>query len=357
MTQPSDSWQAAPGFPSSPVDGLLRCSIAEPAESPGDVPAIDPADRHTLLTVDYGAKAPTAGQPVGPFLAIANPVLGARTKIECWLSPRRVSTFERGSLAWSEDGEILAGVVTQPSPAGPRENHLASQSRGQFATLLDLLDERGYPHLLRVWNYLPEVNRGDGDRERYRLFNAGRARAFAERSGADGMQRHLCASSAVGTPGADFVTVFLATRGETLHFENRRQTPASRYPRRYGPSAPSFRRASLAAGRAGAALFVSGTASIVGHETVHAGSLVAQIDETLRNLDAVIDEARRLADWCIPALDGFVQVKVYLRHAEQVDAARARLAGRLPGDAATIFLEADICRTDLLVEIEGVALP
>lgn len=341
----------------SPVEALLRCSIADPAGWPDEVRAIEPNEGNILLTVAYGAKASTAGRTVGPRLAIANPVLGAGTMVERWLSPRAVSTFERGSLAWSEDGELLAGVVTRPSPVGPRESHLASDSHSQFSTLLDLLGERGYPHLLRVWNYLPGINDGDGDRERYRRFNAGRARAFEERSGGDGTQRRLCASSAVGTPGADFATAFLATRSETIHLESRRQMPASRYPRRYGPSAPTFRRASLAAGRAGAALFVSGTASIVGHETVHAGSLVSQIDETLRNLDAVIDEARRLADWRVPELDGFAQVKVYLRFAGQVDAARARLTGRLPGGGSTIYLEADICRSDLLVEIEGVAIP
>lgn len=71
----------------------------------------------------------------------------------------------------------------------------------------------------------------------------------------------------------------------------------------------------------------------------------------------MIEEARRLGAWRVPALSGFAQAKVYLRFAGQADAARARLSGRLPDGDATIFLEADICRADLLVEIEGLALP
>ncbi|GMU67119.1 MAG: hypothetical protein AMXMBFR36_33930 [Acidobacteriota bacterium] len=322
---------------------LLRCEIAAPGATSSS------SDGDALLTVSYGER--TAATP-GPRLDVANRVLGGGPVGESWRSPGRAQRHQRGSLAWSEDGERLAGVLASPSGGD-----LEEISRVHFAALLGLVAERGFPHLVRVWNYLPRINEGEGDFERYRRFNAGRARAFVERFGASGVESLFSASSAVGTPGESLATAFLATRGPALHLENRRQLPASRYPRRYGPSAPSFSRATLAAGSAGGALFVSGTASIVGHETVHPGSLEHQIDETLRNLDAVIDEARRLADWQVPALDGFAQVKVYLRYAGQADAARARLAGRLPGDAATLFLEADICRADLLVEIEGVAFP
>lgn len=322
---------------------LLRREIVAPGETPSSSPC------EVLLSVGYGDGAAATR---GPRLDLANRVLGGGPVVESWCSPGRTECHRRGALAWSEDGERLAGVLSSPTAGNLEEN-----SRAHFAALLALVAERGFPHLVRVWNYLPRINEGDGDLERYRCFNSGRARAFVERFGAAGVEALFSASSAVGTPGELLGTAFLATRGTALHLENRRQLPASRYPRRYGPSAPSFSRATLATGDGGSALFVSGTASIVGHETVHPGSLEHQIDETLRNLDAVIDEARRLADWQIPAFDGFAQVKVYLRYAGQVDTARARLAGRLPGGAATIFLEADICRADLLVEIEGVAFP
>lgn len=322
---------------------LLRCEIVAPGETPAS------SDGEVLLCVGYGDGA--AATP-GPRLDVANRVLGGGPIVESWRSPGRAQCHQRGPLAWSEDGERLAGVLTSPSGGD-----LEERSRAHFAALLGLVAERGFPHLVRIWNYLPRINEGEGDSERYRHFNSGRARAFVERFGAAGVETLFSASSAVGTPGELLGTAFLATRGPAIHLENRRQLPASRYPRRYGPCAPSFSRATLATGSAGAALFVSGTASIVGHETVHPGSLERQIDETLRNLDAVIDEARRLAGWQVPALAGFAQVKVYLRYAGQVEAARTRLAGRLPGGAATIFLEADICRADLLVEIEGVAFP
>ncbi len=321
----------------------LRCEIPAPGETPSS------NDGDLLLTVGYGNRA--AATP-GPRLDVANRVLGSGPVVESWRSPGRAERHRRGPLAWSEDGALLAGVLASPSGGDLEES-----TRAHFAALLGLVAERGFPHLLRVWNYLPRINEGEGDLERYRRFNSGRARAFVDRFGATGVESHFSASSAVGTPGELLGTAFLATRGTALHLENRRQLPACRYPRLYGPRAPSFSRATLATGEAGSALFVSGTASILGHESVHAGWLEAQIDETLRNLDAVIDEARRFAAWDVPALSGFAQVKVYLRHAAHLDAARTRLASALPRGVATIYLEADVCRPELLVEIEGVAFP
>jgi hypothetical protein len=53
------------------------------------------------------------------------------------------------------------------------------------------------------------------------------------------------------------------------------------YPRQYGPAAPSFSRAALTPDPL---LLISGTASIVGHASVHLGDVTAQLEETLANL-------------------------------------------------------------------------
>ncbi|MBU2285069.1 MAG: hypothetical protein KKC85_01380, partial [Gammaproteobacteria bacterium] len=141
--------------------------------------------------------------------------------------------------------------------------------------------------------------------------------------------------------------------------ENPRQVSAYRYPPTYGPRSPTFSRAALAGiGGGDVALFISGTASIVGHETVHLGDVRAQTEETLRNLGAVIDAANALATtkFDLSAID----CVVYVRHVSDVDTVRAVLGEALGRDAHTltraVYLEADICRQDLLVEIEAHAV-
>ncbi len=100
-------------------------------------------------------------------------------------------------------------------------------------------------------------------------------------------------------------------------------------------------------------IFVAGTSSVVGHETLHAGDVSAQLGETLRNLDLIVREAAGRAGRRA-TLDDFSMIKTYLRHSAHYELVAARVTSALP-KARHLFLEADICRRDLLIEIEGVA--
>jgi enamine deaminase RidA (YjgF/YER057c/UK114 family) len=138
-----------------------------------------------------------------------------------------------------------------------------------------------------------------------------------------------------------------------LQIENPRQISAYSYPKQYGPRSPTFSRATLAFQDEAQTLFISGTASILGHETAHPASVGLQTRETLVNIRAVIEQA---------VLKGFAPVdiasglalKVYVRHAEDF----AEVVGIIQEEFGTlselIVLQADICRVDLLVEIEAV---
>ena len=96
---------------------------------------------------------------------------------------------------------------------------------------------------------------------------------------------------------------------------------------------------------------MSGTASIVGHETIHRGDVIAQTRETLVNIGALLAEANRVVGSTRYSLDA-LQLKVYVRRPADLAAIKATLSARTA--ASTIFLKADICREDLLVEIEAV---
>jgi enamine deaminase RidA (YjgF/YER057c/UK114 family) len=84
---------------------------------------------------------------------------------------------------------------------------------------------------------------------------------------------------------------------------------------------------------------------VVGHNTVHAGDVLAQLDETVRNIEVVLAQTGR-------TLANVVSAKTYVRHAADYAAIAARLEDVF---ANNIYVEADICRADLLLEIEGVA--
>jgi chorismate lyase/3-hydroxybenzoate synthase len=144
---------------------------------------------------------------------------------------------------------------------------------------------------------------------------------------------------------------WLAARIEGTAVENPRQVSAYRYPRVHGPVSPSFARATLAGD---GALLISGTASIVGHSSVHDNDIVAQLDETVRNLSALQSLALPQA----PTMRTLL--KAYVRHAADAETVARRLRTILPPELVAqevIYLAADICRRELLLEIEGIQIP
>ncbi|HZQ35369.1 MAG TPA: hypothetical protein VFD32_05515, partial [Dehalococcoidia bacterium] len=114
-----------------------------------------------------------------------------------------------------------------------------------------------------------------------------------------------------------------------------------------------FSRATVLGEGSGATLFISGTASIVGHQTRHAGDPAAQTRETLVNIEALLAEAA--ARGGMRALDlAALAYKVYVRDPQELPVIRRQLESAVGARAALLYLKADICRRDLSVEIEAV---
>jgi len=99
-------------------------------------------------------------------------------------------------------------------------------------------------------------------------------------------------------------------------------------------------------------LFVSGTASIVGHATLHPADVVAQTRETLANIEAVLEQANQQASQPGFNLAG-LYYKVYVRHAADLVPIRTELERTVGAVPHAIYLQADVCRQDLLVGNRG----
>ncbi|MCK7496954.1 MAG: hypothetical protein MZW92_43240 [Comamonadaceae bacterium] len=100
-------------------------------------------------------------------------------------------------------------------------------------------------------------------------------------------------------------------------------------------------------------LFLSGTASIVGHHTVHAGDVAAQCTECLANRGRRGRGGRPAGARSGPFSLAELDYRVYVRHAHDFPQVRQTMRSQVPGDARIVFLQADICRPDLLLEIEA----
>jgi len=248
--------------------------------------------------------------------------------------PVHVPLRQLGPEAFAEVWPPLQEGVLFGSVSADETKPIEEVTREVYARVIEEVRAAGYPYFLRMWNHVGSLNEIERGLERYQRFCAGRHDAFIEAGYHHDVD--LPAASAVGTPGRGLVTYYLAAREPGVQIENPRQVSAYRYPRQYGPKSPSFSRATIWRDT----VFVSGTSSVVGHETVHAGDVAAQLEETLRNIAMLVPLANVGA------------AKTYVRRAADYPLIADRLADVFP---ANLYLEADICRPDLLLEIEAVA--
>lgn len=305
---------------------------------------------HVLGLVAFGVNAGEQYRTLQPTpLWVQCPVLGGYdTGFEVWTSSNPVTFCGQGNVRASTDGDVLFGSLQVEQSGGVT---LEASARQAYLEIFAFMDNMGFRNLLRVWNYLPQINEPENGLERYRCFNMGRHESFLL-SGRDISEENVPAASVLGCEPGPLVIYFLAAKMPGKPIDNPRQIRAYRYPEQYGPRTPVFVRAMLANFGQQRCLIVSGTASVVGHETMHKGDVEQQALETMRNIHMLLRQAYPPDEG--DAVKGQMHLKVYVRHANDLERVREHVEHAFGPGQQTVYLLSDICRADLLLEIEGV---
>ena len=322
------------------MSAALPAALGHAAEGPRlsfcDRIADLPSD--TLGALVYGLDSPAACAAADDPRLVAVPLaaMSGTQRVEAWTTRGPVGCGSIDGLHFSASAEHLFGSmrVDEASVGGLRQ-----AARDAYRQIVRFHANSEHGHLWRIWNFVDAINEGTGDEERYRQFCLGRA---------EGITGHAYpAGTAVGfrTGARQLQLVWLAGRAPGRAVENPRQLSAFRYPRQYGPASPSFSRAM----RLGGQLLISGTSSIVGHETLHTGDVSAQLQESVSNLHVVAAAAQMEG----ARLSG---LKAYVRREADFRLVSAELERHCAPQRAACVLAADICRSDLLIELEAAAL-
>ncbi len=298
-------------------------------------------ERGTLAVIRFGPAA--AGTVHDPrLLDLPLPELDAASpSLEHWQVDAEVRHGRDGAIRFARGGGWLFAAV-QVAEAD-HDGDIGRSAEQAYRDLCGFLARQAEPwQVQRLWNYLDRINEGEGDDERYKHFCDGRLRGMG-----GFFAGNFPAATAIGLPQAsgELTLYCLASEQAGTRIENPRQTSAWCYPRQYGRTPPSFARAMRLP--AGDALAISGTAAITGHQSRHEDDLDAQLGELATNLDALLDTAGMP-----PGFDRDAPLKVYVRHPRDAAAIAAFLDRRMP-DAPRVLLHGDICRRELLVEIDG----
>ncbi len=320
------------------VDYVEACDLSHWLAGSVDTP---------LAVVSFGA--PVSPALSCPVITLDLPQLDGRSQLEVWTSDQPVTGHRTDGFSAATSGEMLAGALELEEERGEGLQVTAERA---YRRLLRHVRDLGYPYLWRVWNFFPGINEDEQGLERYRRFCVGRYQALAD--GLQGFPGSLPAGTAVGTRSGPLQLYVLAGTHPAVHLGNPRQVHAYEYPEHYGPCSPSFARATFLQSDLHAQLFISGTASVVGHESRHIGVPETQTLETVDNLRALFAHADELSETTHSHPSSRGRYKVYVRQPEHLDAIRQALDIPLFASSQIVYLQGDLCRRELLVEIEGV---
>lgn len=325
----------------------------------------DEAECREVLRTRFGEALPVTTFAVQP------PCDGAALGVELWalggpgVTVKRFGTelltVESDGIRWIHCG----GICGAPGAAGAYAESLSAFQRTQTR-----LSEAGigFDQVVRTWIYVNQINEGSEGRQRYQELNRARTDFFhnlqlcAKNRATWSPATIYPASTGIGTRGTHLTMSCLALDSQRpdvflMPIENPQQTPACDYHASYSPQAPKFSRAMAVVQGHFVATLVSGTASIVNAQTCHPGDIVRQTEQTIENIKQLIapeNFARHGLPGAGATLQDIAKLRVYVKHAIDYEQARNVCEGLLPRVPA-LYLEADVCRSDLLVEIEAVA--
>lgn len=308
-----------------------------------------PADEQarTLAAIVHGGlELPSTAWP--QFHSGMKPCDGSEAVVEIWHASDQPS-YERHDgfqVAVTEDLIFVATHVTPEPGAG-----IALQVQDLYLRLLRLIEQFGFRNLLRVWNIVPGINDDAEGLERYKRFCIGRHDAFLQER--PELAKRYPSASAIGPSVGDFCLYCIAAREPGLPVENPNQVSAYDYPPQYGPRSPSFSRALVKRWDSCATLFLSGTASVAGHRTRHLELPVAQTEETVFNFRTLISHGEALSGQTFPLRPERSFFKAFIRNTDDYEVVRSHLEKALGPETPMLYVEADICRANLLFEIEG----
>ena len=300
------------------------------------------------------------------------PCCGAALALEAWAvgGPNtHVKHFGANTLSVDFDGNrwiYCTGIRSPQTGEG-----VYQQGRILLDKMRASLTEAGtgFQQVIRTWFYLGSITENEKNgSQRYKELNRARADFYQDVAFQCSLahpnipQGIYPASTGIGMHGKDLLGSCIAletrrTDGMLLPLENPQQTPAYAYHPRFSPKSPKFSRGMALVLGNYITTWVSGTASVVYSNSLHPGDITKQTHQTIDNIQRLIS-AENFGFHGVSqggcALTDLAKIRVYLKRPEDFSMCKAICDERF-GTIPVIYAVADVCRPELLVEIEGVA--
>ncbi len=235
---------------------------------------------------------------------------------------------------------------------------IVAQSEDVFEQVEGILSINKMPinSIIRQWNYIPDILCFKDDIQNYQAFNDVRTNFYNKTEWNKGYPAATGIGVVSGKLTIDFVTI---NEGQVYPIINPNQIDAHGYSEvvlEKGldiKSTPKFERAKLVSSVNGSVVFVSGTAAIIGEESREGSSVFKQTLMTLDHIDTLLSEKciQQEGDYKKPQIQS---IRAYVKNIEDLKIVQNICSKRYP-EIPVVYVEADVCRNELLIEIEAFA--
>lgn len=287
--------------------------------------------------------------------------------IEIWFDDIDVTTDYqclngiRYTRTTSEFGTAVWGIGIT---SGDTQLSLSDQIEFSFATVLQILEKEGlsFADIVRQWNYIPSilnVHDTEGKKlQNYQVFNEIRQKYYASVEFKDGYPAATGIGTRNGNYDLDFFAIKTSPIFQKVGLSNPKQHNAYEYHQSFlvgdtisgqSKKTPLFERAKMLKYANETIIFISGTASIIGQETIGIGDIKHQTEVTINNMQELIPNRKDVE--AIP----YTYLRAYIKEKGDFEAVRSICNDYFP-NVPVSYLQADVCRDNLLVEIEGAVL-
>lgn len=258
---------------------------------------------------------------------------------------------------------VIGGLQGKSLDAG-----IKRQSDEIFEDLGGLLAKEAYDihSIVRQWNYIERITAFKGEHQHYQDFNDSRSHFYAETAWPEGYP----AATGIGAQWGGVLVDVNAVIPKKDYFkcvplDNSLQVAAHAYSQEVllgmedeafrEKTTPKFERAKAVVGKDRGLVYISGTAAIRGeHSLMNVGVLV-QTGTTMENINYLISEENlNKAGISTDGACKLEMLRVYLKNPEDVTAVKVYME-HLFTQVPISYLLADVCRDELLIEIEGIA--
>ena len=247
-------------------------------------------------------------------------------------------------------------------PASDFSVSVHKQSREVFSQLDALLSAYDFKvdDIVRQWNYIGNIVSYKDGKQNYQEFNDARSLYYAKGEWRNGYP----AATGIGSTDGIIVGGIAFKRSDNkgvYPIDNPLQVAAHVYSKNVlidddanaVKSTPKFERAKLIESVGGVCCFVSGTAAIRGEESVDADSARMQTVRTIENIEYLVSKENLVRFGCKPYELKCTFLHVFIKNAEDYEEVKSVVEESYP-QVPVLYSLADVCRSELLVEIEGI---